>query len=311
MKIRAMAVVLALGSFSAASAQMMFDDFEDGDASDWFFFGGNEAGGGGGAVGDRPAEGAFYLDTGWGGAGTSSVFYGGFFKNLENDQQLTLPADPRLQISILVQTGTTVDNFSVEITIREDTDGEGYEEGEDDSFQHVLSFSQDDVDDTWRRISTPLSEFRNLETGGDGTFNGNVDEIVIVIAAVEGGEMTDIQIDFDEISFASGMPTAIEEATRLADVPSVAELEHAYPNPFNPTTMITFSILSPGDVEIAIFNSLGQKVRTLLDGPHATGRYAVTWDASTDAGSAVSSGIYFYRMITGYFTETHRIVLAR
>ena len=66
---------------------VVIDDFNDGDASDWGFFGGNAAGGGGGAADDRPQEGSHYLTTGWGGEGSNSVFYGGFFRNLDISDQ--------------------------------------------------------------------------------------------------------------------------------------------------------------------------------------------------------------------------------
>ena len=66
------------------------------------------------------------------------MFYGGFAKNLGNDQQITLPEDPWSSSSYHVESGSTVDQFTVEFTLREDTDGEGYEEGEDDSFRFDL-----------------------------------------------------------------------------------------------------------------------------------------------------------------------------
>ena len=307
----ALLVLLLQGFGDAAHGQATFDDFEDGDTSDWVFFGGNAAGGGGGPANDRPARGSWYLDTGWGGAGSESVFYGGFFRNLPEDGQLALPDDPWLSLWVLVQTGTTVDRFAVEITVREDTDGEGYEEGEDDSFQHIVSFENADADDTWRQISAPLGSLTDLKTGGDGTFDGPVDEIVIVISGVEGGEATDVLVDFDDILFTSGAPEAPTAVERLAEGPAAWSLGLAYPNPFNPVTTIHFSMPAAGDVELSVYNSLGQRVRTLVRGFHAAGEYAVTWDAADDGGAPLGSGVYIYRMAAGEFTRTHRVVLAR
>ena len=303
-------LALLLLGFGAAHGQVTFDDFEDGDTSDWIFFGGNAAGGGGGPASDRPAQGSWYLDTGWGGAGSESVFYGGFFRNLPEDGQLALPDDPWLSLWVLVQTGTNVDRFSVEITVREDTDGEGYEEGEDDSFQHIVSFEQADADDTWRQVSAPLASLNDLQTGGDGTFDGPVDEIVIVISGVEGGEATDVLVDFDDIVFTSGAPepTAV---SRISERPAAWSLGLAWPNPFNPVTTIHFSMPAAGDVELAVYNSLGQKVRTLVSGVRDAGQYAVTWDARDDRGAPVASGVYLYRMAGRGFARTHRVVLAR
>jgi beta-glucanase (GH16 family) len=112
---------------------VVFDDFEDGDALDWFFFGGNAAGGGGGVLADRPQEGDYYFSTGWGGQGSASVFYGGFFKNVPEADQLTLPADPWLNVWVLNQSNATVDQYTLEITIREDLDGNGWTNGQEDS----------------------------------------------------------------------------------------------------------------------------------------------------------------------------------
>ena len=307
----ALTLALLLLGFGVAQGQVTFDDFEDGDVSDWIFFGGNAAGGGGGPASDRPAQGSWYLDTGWGGAGSESVFYGGFFRNLPEDGQLALPDDPWLSLWVLVQTGTTVDRFAVEITVREDTDGEGYEEGEDDSFQHIVSFEQADADDTWRQVSAPLGSLTDLQTGGDGTFDGLVDEVVIVISGVEGGEATDVLVDFDDIVFTSGAPEAPTAVERLSERPAAWSLGLAYPNPFNPVTTIHFTVPAAGGVELAVYNSLGQKVRTLVSGVHAAGEYAATWDALDDGGAPAGSGVYLLRMAAGGFTRTHRVVLAR
>ncbi|MEZ4594227.1 MAG: hypothetical protein R3D55_24260 [Chloroflexota bacterium] len=118
---------------------VVIDDFEDGDTSDWVFFGGNNAGGGGGALSDRPQEGSFYFSTGWGGEGTASDFYGGTFKNFDNLAQVTLPADPVFNIWVLNQSNATVDEYRLEITIREDLDGNGWTNGAEDSFSPTPS----------------------------------------------------------------------------------------------------------------------------------------------------------------------------
>ena len=297
--------------FPIEAGAQTFDDFEDGDSSDWFFFGGNEAGGGGAVADDRPAEGSFYLDTGWGGAGSSSVFYGGFFKNLENDQQIALPNDPWFSVSYYVESGSTVDQFTIEFTIREDTDGEGYEEGEDDSFRFDLAVDSSSFDDTWKLAMVPIGDFINLTTGGDGTFDGNVDEIVVVIASVVGDEATDVLVDFDNFSFTSSKSTAVEEAQRASDVPSEFELNAAFPNPFNSSTTIEFSLPRTDWVDLSIYNIGGQKVQTLTANRFAAGIYSVRWDARDEA-EALSSGVYFYVMSTASgFRQTQRLLFLK
>ncbi len=100
------------------------------------------------------------------GAGSGSMFYGGFVKNLENDQQITLPEDP-WSLSYYVESGSTVDQVTVEFTLREDTDGEGYEEGEDDSFRFDLLVDSSAFDDTWKHLLVPISYFTHLTTDGE------------------------------------------------------------------------------------------------------------------------------------------------
>ncbi|MBI2052219.1 MAG: T9SS type A sorting domain-containing protein [Candidatus Sungbacteria bacterium] len=69
-----------------------------------------------------------------------------------------------------------------------------------------------------------------------------------------------------------------------------------YPNPFNPSTEIRFSLAGEGSVELAVYNTVGQKVRTLVSEPLAAGEHTVQWDATDDAGDRVTNGIYLYRI---------------
>ena len=199
-------LAVLLSPMAANAMPIVFDDFEDGDTSDWGFFGGNNAGGGGGPGSDRPKEGSFYLSTGWGGEGSNSVFYGGFFRNLDDSGQLTLGNDPWFNVWVLNQSNATVDQYTLEITLREDLDGNGWTVGIEDSFRLDTVFSASSFNDQWTLLSAPLSNFNDLFTGGDGTFNGNVDELVVVISGVQGGDGSTVEVDFDYFAFTSGGP---------------------------------------------------------------------------------------------------------
>ncbi len=190
---------------------VVIDDFEDGNTSDWGFFGGVNAGGGGGPSSDRPYEGGFYFSTGWGGEGTASGFYGGAFKNFPNAAQVTPPADPWFNVWVYNQSNATVDGYTLEITIREDTAGDGYTAGTDDSFRLDTGFTASDFDDEWTLVSAPLGSFTDLGTGGNGTFDGDLDEVVIVIAGVTGANPSTVEVDFDLFAFSSGGPLAFDE----------------------------------------------------------------------------------------------------
>ena len=194
------------------AAPTVIDDFEDGTASDWGFFGGNLAGGGGGIAGDRPYEGSFYLSTGWGGEGTASGFYGGAFKNFDEAAQVTPPADdPWFNVWVLNQSDATVGGYTLEITLREDLDGNGWTNGAEDSFRLDTSYTSSDFDDEWTLVSAPLSGLTDLATGGNGTFDGALDEVVIVIGGVTGGIGSTVELDIDQFAFSSGGPLAFDD----------------------------------------------------------------------------------------------------
>lgn len=210
-----------------ANSAVIIDDFNDGDTSDWGFFGGNLAGGGGGPLDDRPQEGTHYFTTGWGGAGSDSAFYGGAFKNFDNMEQVTPPTDPWINFWVYLENTaenpTDADQFTLEVTLREDTDGNGWTDGSEDSIRLDTTFSAAEFDNSWRLISAPLSDLVSLNTGGDGNFNGNLDEIVIVIAGVQGADPSQIQIDFDFFAFSSGGP--LESSTVVV----FDDMEHGDP----------------------------------------------------------------------------------
>jgi len=84
------------------------------------------------------------------------------------------------------------------------------------------------------------------------------------------------------------------------------------PNPFNPSTVIRYSIAETGPVTIRIFNAGGALVRTLVDAPHAPGEYTARWDGKDGSGRALSSGVYFYRIETGTgFRDSKKLILLK
>jgi hypothetical protein len=93
------------------------------------------------------------------------------------------------------------------------------------------------------------------------------------------------------------------------DVPTQFALGQNYPNPFNPETLIQYEVPTNTAVRLEVFNLLGRKVRTLVEEGHAAGAYSVTWDGTTDAGTAVATGVYVYRLQAGSFSQTRTMVL--
>ena len=69
-----------------------------------------------------------------------------------------------------------------------------------------------------------------------------------------------------------------------------------YPNPFNPVTTIRYTVEDAGRVILAVYNTTGQRVKSLVDGLQESGDHSVSWDSHDDGGTAVASGVYFYRL---------------
>jgi hypothetical protein len=105
----------------------------------------------------------------------------------------------------------------------------------------------------------------------------------------------------------------IGEPTGIDPVAFANTLDDNYPNPFNPTTTIKYSIASAGRVSLKVYNAAGQLVRTLVDeeqAPTAEG-FSVTWDGASNTGEKVASGVYFYRLTANEFSQTKKMVLLK
>ena len=90
------------------------------------------------------------------------------------------------------------------------------------------------------------------------------------------------------------------------EIPDAYSLSQNYPNPFNPSTVIGYSIPEAGYVKLAVYDALGREMAVPVNEFKPAGKYNVTFDAS-----GLSSGVYFYRLSSGTFTETKRMTLLR
>jgi len=85
-------------------------------------------------------------------------------------------------------------------------------------------------------------------------------------------------------------------------------LNQNFPNPFNSHTSIQYQLPKSGRVNLTIYNMLGQKIRTLIDQILQAGHFHVTWDGKDDAGKAAASGVYFYQLDAGNFSEVKKML---
>ena len=111
-----------------------------------------------------------------------------------------------------------------------------------------------------------------------------------------------------------GDPTDFPTTTAVDELPGIAGgymLEGNYPNPFNPSTTIRFTLPESGAVRLAVYNSIGQRVRVLTEQSMDAGVYSVTWNGRDEAGQLVDSGTYLYHMTVNDFSSTRRMVMLK
>lgn len=97
----------------------------------------------------------------------------------------------------------------------------------------------------------------------------------------------------------------------VVSLPTGFELGQNYPNPFNPETQIGYTVARPGRVTIEVFDLLGRRVAILLDQEQQAGKHLVSWNGNDSGGSAVASGVYFYRMQTDGFSDVKKMLLVK
>ncbi|MDZ7308100.1 MAG: T9SS type A sorting domain-containing protein, partial [candidate division KSB1 bacterium] len=103
--------------------------------------------------------------------------------------------------------------------------------------------------------------------------------------------------------------TGVDEEN--AGLPERFALLQNHPNPFNPTTIIRYDLPKQVHVKLAIYNLLGKRVRTLVDGMEAPGFRQISWDGKSDDGTRVASGIYIYRIETAGFVQARKMTLLK
>ena len=94
-------------------------------------------------------------------------------------------------------------------------------------------------------------------------------------------------------------------------IPTAYQLHQNYPNPFNPETIISFSLPKEKQVELTIYNVLGQKIRNLICQSYQAGEHVIKWYGLDDSGEIVNSGIYVYKIKAGAFTDIRKMTFMK
>ncbi|MCH7496045.1 MAG: T9SS type A sorting domain-containing protein [Candidatus Marinimicrobia bacterium] len=145
----------------------------------------------------------------------------------------------------------------------------------------------------------------------------NIANLTFMISEVAtSGDSSVVQ--FENLYVNEGTPTAsgrdgmikvlVVGITELLDnsIPQSPSLDQNFPNPFNPVTTIEFSVPRSGDVSLIIYNANGREIERMVDGEMSAGRFTSVWNATE-----LASGIYFYRLQTGEFVLTRKMVLLK
>jgi flagellar hook assembly protein FlgD len=88
-------------------------------------------------------------------------------------------------------------------------------------------------------------------------------------------------------------------------------LDQNWPNPFNPSTNISFTLLKADIVQLTIYNMLGEKIRTVVNGEQNAGKHTFIWNGKNNTGTSVVSGTYIYHLNVGQISESKQMVLIR
>jgi acetyl esterase/lipase len=112
----------------------------------------------------------------------------------------------------------------------------------------------------------------------------------------------------DFFKAASGM-TSVNAGEK--DHPSTSKISSNYPNPFNPSTTIEYSLKTDSKIEIQILDSLGRPARNLFKGRAASGTHSITWDGRDDNGKPLSSGVYYYQIVSETGSSARKMLLLK
>ena len=141
----------------------------------------------------------------------------------------------------------------------------------------------------------------NEMLAGDVNGDGATD-LVVLGRSVEGGGGAFVFLN-------QGVPAATAIAAETAATPTALALGANYPNPFNPATTIPLVVpAEAGEVDVTIYNVLGQPVRQVWNGPLAAGEHRLTWDGRDGQGQSVAAGVYLYQLQVGDQTRIRKMV---
>ena len=142
---------------------------------------------------------------------------------------------------------------------------------------------------------------------------GHIEAFAIGFAAPKrvaiGPEGTDMWVTDQTGLYRIFSTDPSDQEARKATLPITSGLQPNYPNPFNSSTQISYSLSTSGPVRLEIYNALGQPVRTLVDAIQTAGAYQVPWDGRDHRGARVANGVYLYRLQAGEIARVRKMLV--
>jgi hypothetical protein len=199
----------------------------------------------------------------------------------------TIPPSPPLEFSAAYNTGAGNQLL--------------WRSSEAEDFDHYIVYRSDDPD---LLLPEPVdTAWALVQSGADTSWTDNVPQ----------GWRCRYQLTaVDHVGNESdpGSPTTVTGADTRG-LPERFALYQNIPNPFNPVTTVRFDITKRTTARLCIFDVKGRLVRVLVDGPVDPGRKQVTWDGRNGKGNPVTSGVYFYHLVTPEFSDARKMILIR
>ena len=176
-----------------------------------------------------------------------------------------------------------------------DTDGDGDDSNDNDEWCPLTTITASEVEGASGSVV--------LNAHNEGTTDGTT----FVISGIGGDPLN---AEWYDTVWTVGSESISLDNDMIN--PYSYSLKNNYPNPFNPTTTIEYSIAEISDVNISIYDASGRFVKNLVSGQHVPGDdYQVSWNGTNESGTNVAAGMYFYKINAGSFVETKKMLLIK
>ncbi len=185
-----------------------------------------------------------------------------------------------------------------------------------DSYQDIIMPSQTwkDSIDVLSKVWLKDSSYVVYDTMYANTDSMKIDTVDVTESIYSESSYKIVEPNRISLRFleSSAMFTGLKEKQLTIITPADYKLEQNYPNPFNPSTTIQFFLPVKKEISLVIYNSSGQKVKTLVNNQvFNKGRYVQEWDGTNDNGKQVASGMYIYKLKFGNFSKSKRMLLVK